>query len=216
MSSEDWRVEVNLDDEKHGYDLGEMLRSHDLDNHARARLGRRVYVSRNGPRLFLYAGSEQQAREAEEVVRKLVAADDLTAEFLGITRWHPVERAWKDASIPLPRTGDEIQAELRRKEEAERQEAEQDGSYDWMLKLNLPSGDDAKRVAESLGADGHPVHRRWRYVTVGVLTEELASELAESLKPALPDDAEIWIEANPADLPDPAFVFIESRLRDPF
>ena len=39
MSNEDWRVEINLDDEHEGYDIGERLRSQDLDDDARARLG---------------------------------------------------------------------------------------------------------------------------------------------------------------------------------
>jgi hypothetical protein len=216
MSNEDWRVEVNLDDEKHGYDLGERLRSQDLDEDARARLGDRVYVSRNGPRLFLYAGSEPQAREAEAVVRDLAAADKLTADFVGVTRWHPVEQAWKDLSVPLPRTDGELEAELRRREEAERAEAREEGSYAWMVRINFPSASSADEIDEALRAEGHPVHRLWRFVTVDALTEERANTIAESLKQRLPEDAEIWVEANRADLPNPTFVFIESRLRDPF
>ena len=216
MSNEDWRVEINLDDEKHGYDVGERLRAQDLDDDARAGLGNRVYVSRNGPRLFLYAGSEPQAREAEAVVRELAAADELTADFVGITRWHPVEQAWKDVSIPLPQTEGELDSELRRKEQTEREEAQEEGSYDWMIKINFPSASSADEIAEALRAEGHPVHRLWRFVTVDALTEEAANDVAESLKQRLPEDAEIWIEANRADLPNPAFVFVESRLRDPF
>jgi hypothetical protein len=201
VSGEDWRVEVTLDEEQHGYDLGERLRSHDLDDEARERLGGRVYVSRNGPQLFLYARSEEQAREAESVVRELVAAEGLSADFRGITRWHPVEQEWKNASIPLPRTDDEVRAERERREAAERREAEEQGSYDWIVKINMPDGDDAKRVAESLEAEGHSVDRIWRWVTVHVLTEEIGNELVSSLERDLPDGAEIWLEAN-VDDPD--------------
>ena len=110
MGNEDWRVEINLDDEHEGYDIGERLRSRDLDEEARERLGKRVYVSRDGPRLFLYAGTEQQARETEVVARELVAADNLSADF-AVTRWHPIEEEWKDASIPLPRSEAEVRQE---------------------------------------------------------------------------------------------------------
>jgi hypothetical protein len=123
VSNEDWRVEIDLDDKQQGFDLEERLRSLDLDDDARDRLGPRVYVSRNGPTLFLYAGSEEQAREAEAVMQQLVAADNLTAEFRGVTRWHPVEQVWKDASIPLPRTPEDAQAEYGRRDAAERREA---------------------------------------------------------------------------------------------
>jgi hypothetical protein len=196
VSNEDWRVEINLDDEHEGYDIGERLRSQDLDDDVRARLGKRVYVSRNGSQLFLYAGSEQQAREAESVVRELVETDNLTAEFAGVTRWHPVEQEWKDASIPLPRTETEIHQELERREEAERREVAEKGSYDWLVKINLPSAADAEQIADTLNAAGHRVHRIWRWVTVDVLTEEIGNDLIASVQETLPADAEIWLEGN--------------------
>ena len=201
MSNEDWRVEINLDDEHEGYDFGERLRSQNLAEDARERLGKRVYVSRNGPQLFLYTGSEQQAREAEMVVRGLLVADNLSAEFTGVTRWHPVEQEWKDASIPLPQTEREVRQELERKEEAERAQFEDEGFYDWLVKINLPSSTDAERIAETLDAAGQPVHRIWRWVTVDVPTEEIGNELISSLREALPADAEIWLEGN-LDDPD--------------
>jgi hypothetical protein len=201
VNGEDWRVEVELDDEQHGYDVGERLRSRELDDEARARLGRRVYVSRNGSTLFLYAGSEEQARAAEDVVRELVAEDGLSADFRGVTRWHPVEEAWKDASIPLPRTEDEVEAELRAKEEAERAEAEEEGSYDWSVKVDLAGRAETSELADSLRDEGLPVFRLWSYLEVGVVTEERANELAERLRNELPDDADVWVWANPDDLP---------------
>ncbi len=55
------------------------------------------------------------------------------------------------------------------------------------------------------------MHRRWRYVTVDVLTEEQANELGTRLREEAPE-AEVWIEANPDDIPSPTFVLLESRL----
>ena len=89
---DEFRVEVDLDDDERGSSLGERLRALDLDDDARKRLGGRVLVTRDGSRLFLYAASEAQASEAAEVVRSLAEADELTAE-IRITRWHPVEEA---------------------------------------------------------------------------------------------------------------------------
>jgi hypothetical protein len=60
--SDEWRVVVDLDDEEHGFTLGERLRSLDLDDEARERLGDRVIVTRDGAKLFLYATTEEQAR----------------------------------------------------------------------------------------------------------------------------------------------------------
>jgi hypothetical protein len=211
VGNEDWRVEINLDDKHEGYDLSERLRSRDLDEDARARLGERVYVSRDGPKLFLYAGSEQQAREAEVVAQELVAADNLSADF-AVTRWHPVEQEWKDASIPLPQTETEIHQELERKEEAERKEQTEEGSYDWLVKINLPSAADAERIAAALDEAGHPVHRIWRWVTVDVLTEEIGNEVISSLQEALPTDAEIWLEGNLVDARWPTAALFDPRM----
>jgi hypothetical protein len=211
VNEDEWRVEVELEDEDGGFGLVERLRSHDLDDEARKRLGRRAIVTRDGRRLFLYAASEDQAREAERVVRELAAADGLTAKT-ALTRWHPVEEAWKDASLPLPRSDAELQEELRRKEQAELQEAAEEGSYDWLVKIELPSRGDAADLEAKMKAEGRPVHRRWRYVTVDALTAEQANELAARLGDELPTEAEVWVEANPDDLPSPAFVLLESRL----
>ena len=211
MNDDEWRVEIDLEEEEHGLGLGERLRAHVLDDEARRRLGGRVVVTRDGPHVFLYAGKEQEAREAERVARELVASDGLTAD-IAVTRWHPLEEAWKDASIPLPQTPEGEREELRLKEEAKWIQAEREGSYDWLVKIALPGRVEAAELQERLDGEGFPVHRRWRYVTVDVVTEERANELATRLRGELSDEAEIWVDASPDDIPNPAFVLLESRL----
>lgn len=205
--NDEFRVEVELDDDEHGYSLAERLRALDLDDEVRERLGGRVLVTRDGSRLFLYAANEAQAREAAEVVRSLVDADELTAE-IRVTRWHSVEQAWKDASIPLPRTPEEEEAEYAAREAAEAEEAEIEGEYDWHVVVRLSRRDEAVEVARRLEAEGAAVARRWRYVVAGVLTEERADELAERLRAELPNDADISVEPNLSDLRLPTFQFL--------
>ena len=118
MTQDEFRVEVELDDEGHGFSLGERLRAFDLDEEARARLGSRVIVTRDGSHLFLYANTRESCAEAERVVRELLAEDDLSAEVRS-TRWHPVARDWKDADEPLPETPEALAAEEREREEHE-------------------------------------------------------------------------------------------------
>jgi hypothetical protein len=207
---DEWRVEVDLDDPEGGYGLGERLRAQNLDDDSRERLGRRAVVTRDGSHVFLYTGSEPEAAEAERVARELVTADGLSAEIT-VTRWHPVAEEWLDATIPLPESEAEEREETRLKEEHELQEVKEEGSYDWLLKVELPDRSAAIDLEERLRGEGVPVHRRWRYLTVDVLTEERANELGSRLRDELPD-AEIWIEANPDDIPSPAFVLLESRL----
>ncbi len=209
MADEDWRVEVELDDEEHGYSLGERLRALDLDDEARKRLGREVIVTRDGSRLFLYTVTQEEAQEAARVVEELTAAESLTAQFQ-TTRWHPVEEEWKDASLPLPRTPAEEALELRRREERERQEVAAGGDYDWQVHVRARDRAEAAALERQLLDQALPAKRRWRFVTIGALNEEQADEIASTVRRGLP---EADVEVQPTlDLPSPSFVLIRSWL----
>jgi hypothetical protein len=209
MTSDEWRVEVDLGDEEHHLALGERIRALDLDDDARRRLGGSVTVTRDGPRMFLYATSEEAAREAEQVVRELVASEGLDAG-VALTRWHPVEEAWRDASEPLPQTEEEREAERRRHEEAEAAEAAREGDYDWEVHVDPPHHGDAVELERRLSEDGLPVKRRWKHISVGALTEESATELAERVRAEAPEGTEVTIGAT--ELQHPLFVFFGSAL----
>jgi hypothetical protein len=196
---DEFRVEVELDDAEHGFSFGERLRALDLDDDARERLGESIMVTRDGSRLFLYAASEPQAREAEQVVRSLVDADELSAE-ISVTRWHPIAEGWKDASLPVPRTPEEEDVEYAAREAAEAREAEIEGEYDWRVVAHLPGRDEAADLADRLEREGVPVTQRWRYVVASALTEERAEELAERLRSELPHDADVRIEVDLSDV----------------
>jgi hypothetical protein len=196
---DEFRVEVDLDDDAHGYSIGERLRALDLDDDTRERLGRGIAVTRDGSRLFLYANREAQAREAAGLVRELADADELPAE-IQVTRWHPIEEAWKDASLPLPVTEEEQEAEYTAREAAEADEAWREGSFDWTVAVRLSGRDRAKELAARLSAEGVPVARRWRYVVAGALTEERAEELAERIRSGLENDEEARVEVDLSDV----------------
>lgn|SRR5262245_25806794 len=192
VDEDEWRVEIDLRDEQHGYSFGERLRSHDLDDEARERLGRRVIVTRDGSKLFLYATDEEGAREAERVVRELLEADRLTAR-VRVTSWEAEQEEWAPAGQP---------------EDAP--SPERPHPYEWEVHLNLPSREAAAEVERRLKQAGQPVHRLWRRVTIDARTGGDAEELAESLRETLPEDVEIWAEPNPDGLPHPAFVWLET------
>ena len=207
MSPDEFRVEVELDDEEHGYSLTERLRALDLDEEARARLSPHVAVSRDGSTLFLYASTEQHAREAERVIRSLVDEDGLTAE-VSLTRWHPVQEEWLDASAPLPSSDEERRAEYDRRERAEAEEAADEGEFDWHVVVRLSNRDEAEAVASRLRRQEVAVARRWRYVVAGAVTEERAGALAAQLRDELGAAANVEVEANLTDLPATPFVFL--------
>jgi hypothetical protein len=204
--SDEWRVEVDLEEEKHGHTLGERLRSLDLDDEARKRLGERVVVTRDGSRIFMYAGSEQQAREAERVARELIASEGFTAD-LSVTRWHPDEEVWKDAQVPLPETDSEREAERERHESTEEREALASGQYGWEVRVDLPSLRETLDFAGRLADEGHEVHRKWKYLLIPAPSEERATELAEHIRSKTPSGSTVEVEIA-GDLPSPVFVYL--------
>ena len=94
---DEWRVEVELREEGHALNLLERLRTQDLEDEAQQRLGNGVIITRDGARMFVYAGSEQAAREAERVVRELAEAEGIEA-VTQIERWDPGDRDWEEIS----------------------------------------------------------------------------------------------------------------------
>jgi len=193
--AEDFRVEVELDDEAHGYPLRERLRALNLDDDARERLGRNVVVTRDGSRVFAYTSTEAQAREAKQVISRLLADEELTAELV-ITRWHPVAEEWRDASLPLPATSDEVERESQEHEAAERREAIEEGEFDWHVVAETESRESARVLARKLDGEGVQASRRWHYVTIGAVTEARAEELADRLRGELGDAVDVWVEAH--------------------
>jgi hypothetical protein len=204
MTGDDWRVDVELDDAEHGYTLGERLRALALDDEARRRLGRHVIVSRSGSRLFVYAGTREEADEAARVVQDVLRADRLTGE-VRVRRWHPDARDWEDADVPLPRTEAERADEIERLEERNLAHAEARGAYDWMVYANATDHAAAVRLERELRELSGwqlSVRRLWRYLIVGVLSEEQANELTSLIFERYPG-TEVALEPV---VDDPSFV----------
>jgi hypothetical protein len=111
MADDEFRVEVHLDDRTHGFPLAERLRARDLDDEVEERLGDRVIVTRDGPRLYVYTQTAEAAREAERIVREVVAEDGLTAD-IRVRRWNPADRFWQDADEPVPDEPETIPPDL--------------------------------------------------------------------------------------------------------
>lgn len=202
--SDEWRVEVEIEDLE---GLQDLLDTRDLDDEARDRLGGRVIVTRDGERIFLYADSEETTREAEQVMREIVASEGVDAH-IRVMRWHPVEEAWKDASIPLPQTPEEIEAERLRNEQAEEEEMRAEGEPDWEVRVELPHHRETVELGRKLESEGLDITRRWRYLLVGAPTEERAQALADRIRAEAPEGTEIRIEPNMSDVQQPWYVLV--------
>ena len=206
---DEWRVEVALDEDEHGYSLGERLRSLDLDDQARKRLGGSVIVTRDGPELFLYAWHEESAREAERVVRELMEEDGLSGQ-VSLVRWHPVEEAWLPADEPLPGDEDEVAAEEALNEQAGEREHADSGQYPWEVVIDLPDVRTTRELAQELVRRGLPIKRRFKYLLVGAPTEQEAIDLGKSLEGNVPEGSHVSVRGNPADLSAPGFIWLGS------
>lgn len=196
VPDEEWRVEVNLDDEHHGYTLGERLRAHDLDDEARERLGAGAIVTRDGPRLYVYTTSEAAAREAERVLGELVDADRLTAD-VSVTRWDEERDAWLDAErgdvVEDPRAGEE--------------------RPEYFVLVESQDQAALEALATRLHDEGRPTELRRDMLLVGSFDDEEVEQLAERLKQEVGTEARVQVRADIfSELPSPGFLWFERRM----
>jgi len=191
--ADDWRLTIDFDDEGDGTQLVEWLSARRFEAEERDRLGGRVVVSRDGPRVFLYADTEALARDAEGIVRAHLSSEGRQAR-IALERWHPVEQDWKDASLPLPQSEEEVQAEHERQQEREAAESLSSGHAEWEVRVSLPSHDATTALADRLEGEGIPVTRRSTFLLVGAVNHDEATALAERLRAEAPDGAEVEVE----------------------
>ena len=189
---DDLRLTVEAADETVAQELARWLAEVRVDASEREPLGERVIASRDGARIFLYMDSEEQARAVERVV--LAQLGHPAEGRVTLDRWHPVEQAWKEASIPLPETETEVRAEHERQQEREAADSRRSGHAEWEVRVELAGHDDTVAFAERLEAEGIPVVRRYTFLLVGAENEDGAHVLAERLKREAPTGARIEVE----------------------
>jgi hypothetical protein len=193
--ADDWRLTVDFDDEEKGTQLVEWLSALEFASEERHRLGKRVVVSREGAHVFLYADTETLAHEVEAVVHDGLA-DQKRQAHVRLERWHPVAEEWKDPSVPLPTSEDELEAERDERLEREAEDSAETGHAEWEVRVELRSHRDTVQLARRLEADGIPLVRRFRYLLAGAVNEEQARELAERLKREAPADATVHAQPS--------------------
>ena len=191
--ADDWRVTIDFDDEGDGTQLAEWLAAVDLEGEERSTLGDRVIVSRDGPRVYLYADSEEPAREVLRTVSARIEHEGHSA-VTALERWHPVEQVWKDGSVPLPDTAEEIAEEHERLQEREAAESAKTGAAQWEVRIELDTHEDTEALAERLESEGIPVVRRHTFLLAGAANEDDARALAERLRGEAPDGAKVEVE----------------------
>jgi hypothetical protein len=99
--------------------------------------------------------------------------------------------------VPLPQTGEQVEVERQRWEEQQTKEAQALGYAEWEVRVDLPSHEDAVRLAEQLEQEGiSPIVRRWKYLLIGTATDDDARALAERIRADAPQGADVKAEAS--------------------
>jgi hypothetical protein len=200
VANDDWRVTVTLHDQGDAGQTLQSLHEHQVEDDVQRRLGQRVAVSADGPNVFLYAGSEDAAREADRVVREVLAERHLAADS-SLDRWHHLEERWEDANVAMPQTAEQRQEEHERLVGDETTDSVTTGLAQWEVRVELPSHHDAVELADRLRREGRSVTRRWKFLVVGANNEDEARDLARAVEQEVPAGASVHAEEAGAVLP---------------
>ena len=178
--SDNWRIRIQPHEAEHGETLLERL-GLDLGSDEAKRLaeelqGHRLAVSRDDDTIFVYTETSPQAEQARGIVQAELAEEGIQAE-VAVERWLAEEERW---------SGEPPQ------ETWEQEELSHDHAP-WEVRVELPSHDEADKLADQLESEGYDVVRRWRYLIVGVASEEDATALAKRVHgEAEPGGQVVW------------------------
>jgi hypothetical protein len=194
--SDDFRVVVDLEDKGPVADFVDEMKGIDVEQEVADKLGDRVVVSHDGDKLFFYTDTEEAAREVEGLVKPMLASHGLEEASVAVTRWHPVEEEWLDASVPLPTTPEEVAAERAKQEATEVEESREQGWAEFEVRAELPSHKATVEFADRLEAEGLPVVRRWKFIVIGANNEDEATALAERIQSEAPPGTKVHAEGS--------------------
>lgn len=198
--STDWRVTISLSDQVNVEQARQSFSEQEVEQDVRRRLGHNIVIGSGDSQIFLYAGTEVAATEAERTAREVLGQLGIEAEF-AIHRWHPIEEEWQSPDVAMPQTEAEREAEHQRLEAAETVESVDFGSALFQVRTELPSHREAVALAHKLQGEGYPVVRRWKFLIVGANNDDDARALAEHIKQEAPADAQVTAEPAGVRLP---------------
>jgi hypothetical protein len=193
--NDDWRLQVDPRDPSHTQALTERLEARELEHDLSDAFHDRVIVTREDARLFLYAGSREQAESARKLLLGLAQQHGWKLD-LELKHWHPAAEDWEDPDKPLPANDGAQVVEHEALIAAERKQVEDTGHPEFEVRVDLPSHHDALHLAEKLHGEGLlPVHR-WKYVLIGATDEDNAKALAERIEAEAPPGSEVKAEGT--------------------
>jgi hypothetical protein len=193
--NDEWRLQVDPQNPSHAQALSERLQARELEHDLSNAFHDRVIVSRDDDRIFLYAGSREQAESARKLLLSLTQQHGWELE-IELKRWHPLAEEWEDPDKPLPANDGAKEAEHEALIAAERKQTEESGHPEFEVRVDLPSHHDALHLVERLRGEGQlPVHR-WKYVLIGATDEDNAKALAEQIENEAPPGSKVSAEGT--------------------
>jgi hypothetical protein len=186
MADDDWRIRIEVEEEKHATGLLERLAG-DLDSDARELAqdlkARRLAVSRDGDTVFVYAATRAEAERAHSLVEAELRKQGSGARASAIEHWLDEEDRWDD----------EPPGETWEEEELDR------GLAPWEVRVECPSRQEARELAERLETEGYKPERRFQYLIVGTASRGDADALAARLHGEVEAGGEVVWETSPAN-----------------
>ena len=182
--SDDWRIRIELGETAHadtllgrlGLDLG----SDEAQRLAKELQGHRLAVSNDEDTVFVYVNAAAQADQARKIVEAELQDEGIEAEAI-TEHWLPEEERW--SGEPPSETWEE--------------EVIEHGHAPWEVRVELASHEEADKLADGLEREGFDVARRWRYLIVGVGSEEDARALAKRVHGDAEPGGEVVWEVTP-------------------
>jgi hypothetical protein len=195
--SDDWRVTVSVSGPgQPPFSLSQ------AEEDIRRQVGRGIAVGAGGAQIFMYAGTETAARDAERIACEVLAGHGIAVES-AVHRWHPIEEHWETPDVPMPQTSAEREAEHQRLVDAETAESLAAGAAQWEVRVELGSHRQAVALARKLEGEGRAVVRRWKFLLVGAVNEDAARELAGQVRQEAPPGAAVLVEPAGVGWPFP-------------
>ena len=191
--SEDWRVTISVSDQAQAGRAQRSISLREVEEDIHRQVGRTVAVSGDDRQIFLYAGTETAARDAEQIARDVLAQHGIAAES-ALQRWHPIEEQWENPDVAMPQTEAERQAEHQRLEDSETAESRAAGIGRWQARVEFPSHREAVALARKLEGEGLAVVRRWKFLIVVADNEDDVRKLAGQIRREAPPDAVVRVE----------------------
>ncbi|HMJ72851.1 MAG TPA: hypothetical protein VK471_05730 [Solirubrobacterales bacterium] len=193
--NDDWRLQIDLHEEGRAHALTERLDAEQLEHDLSDAFHDRVIVSRDGARVFLYAGTREQAERARDAVEADAEQHGWTVD-IEFRHWHPTAEDWEDPDKPLPEDDAAKLVEHEALIAREREETARTGHPEFEVRVDLPSRHDAVRFSEHLRGEGLPTVHRWRFLLVGATDEDMANDLAERIRNEAPSGSRVKVEGT--------------------